>query len=550
MQRPTGVRWQVRVSDTAMGLLVAVGGVSTIIALLLVVAVLLWTTLALLKPSRIGSWSQVDVPGYWVSSVDESGQLYWGVTKRGKVELWALADSGEPLHVIEAPDFFATPTCFALSEDRDLLVVGCEDGSVVSGRIKLEDEFVSMQDAPVDLALAGNRKVSIHDGKIFVKFEDSGLRKIGLDDWTWSAPQKVASGRICAIDIEQMEPSILLGVEESTRVLTLCQVESGDFELAMTTLDATQGGLPSFSEEKADLRLNIRGHGRAEDFVHCSLLPDSAQILVAWQSGTIDRYSIGLDSLQYQESQSTGTALVSASALSGRQAILCGTTDGRLIGWTVAKRNALETADPSFGRIEDELLANDPFQLVLHHELKISDSPIHSVASSSNSKTVAALDRAGKLQLAYVTTDSLLADSRVPTDEVGGNCELSFSSNNSELLLVSEEGTWVCPLELEHPDASTEAYFSTTWYEGYDRPNYIWQSSAGSDYSETKLSLIPLFFGTLKATIFTMLFSVPLAIFAAIYTSEFMGPVLRSRIRPLLELMASLPAVVIGYLFA
>jgi phosphate transport system permease protein len=35
---------------------------------------------------------------------------------------------------------------------------------------------------------------------------------------------------------------------------------------------------------------------------------------------------------------------------------------------------------------------------------------------------------------------------------------------------------------------------------------------------------MPLIFGTFKATLFAMLFAVPLALLGAIYTSQFMSP--------------------------
>ncbi len=54
-------------------------------------------------------------------------------------------------------------------------------------------------------------------------------------------------------------------------------------------------------------------------------------------------------------------------------------------------------------------------------------------------------------------------------------------------------------------------------------------------------------FGTLKATFYTLLISVPLAIMAAIYSSEFMDRKWRGRVKPAIELMASIPSVVLGF---
>jgi phosphate transport system permease protein len=60
----------------------------------------------------------------------------------------------------------------------------------------------------------------------------------------------------------------------------------------------------------------------------------------------------------------------------------------------------------------------------------------------------------------------------------------------------------------------------------------------------------PLIFGTLKATFYCLLMGVPLALLAAIYTSEFMQPKARAIVKPTIELMASLPSVVLGFLAA
>jgi phosphate transport system permease protein len=65
-----------------------------------------------------------------------------------------------------------------------------------------------------------------------------------------------------------------------------------------------------------------------------------------------------------------------------------------------------------------------------------------------------------------------------------------------------------------------------------------------------KLGMWPLIYGTLKATLYTMLLGAPLALLAAIYTSEFLTPRGRARIKPVVEMMASLPSVVLGFLAA
>ena len=80
------------------------------------------------------------------------------------------------------------------------------------------------------------------------------------------------------------------------------------------------------------------------------------------------------------------------------------------------------------------------------------------------------------------------------------------------------------------------------YYEGRE-PKWSWQPNS----DVPKYSLLPLFLGTLKAAIVAMLFSVPLAVGAAIYSSEFAPRKIREFIKPVIELLAGIPSVVLGF---
>jgi phosphate transport system permease protein len=103
-------------------------------------------------------------------------------------------------------------------------------------------------------------------------------------------------------------------------------------------------------------------------------------------------------------------------------------------------------------------------------------------------------------------------------------------------------------LQNPHPDITFSALFGKVWYEGYDQPGYIWQSSSGSDNFEAKYSLVPLVLGTIKGAFFGLIFAIPIAVLAALYTSQLMSPRIRSVVKPGIEIMAALPSVVIGFL--
>ena len=101
-----------------------------------------------------------------------------------------------------------------------------------------------------------------------------------------------------------------------------------------------------------------------------------------------------------------------------------------------------------------------------------------------------------------------------------------------------------------HIEVSLKSLFKKIRYESYENESYSWQSTSGSDEFQAKFSLIPLIWGTFKATLYSLLFAVPLAILAAIYSSEILDRQTRNVVKPTLEMMASVPSVVLGFLAA
>lgn len=99
-----------------------------------------------------------------------------------------------------------------------------------------------------------------------------------------------------------------------------------------------------------------------------------------------------------------------------------------------------------------------------------------------------------------------------------------------------------------HPEAGWRAFFGKVWYEGGPEPIYQWQSTGGSDDFEPKLSLIPLIFGSLKGTAYALLFSVPIALLAAVFSAAFLPLEIKRVVKPAMEIMSSLPSVVLGFL--
>jgi phosphate transport system permease protein len=82
------------------------------------------------------------------------------------------------------------------------------------------------------------------------------------------------------------------------------------------------------------------------------------------------------------------------------------------------------------------------------------------------------------------------------------------------------------------PEKPSSTLLSKSWLPVSDNPRYgIW----------------PLFLGTLKVTLIALLFAAPVSILAAIYTWMVACTGLRELIRPVIELLAGFPSVVIGF---
>lgn len=87
-----------------------------------------------------------------------------------------------------------------------------------------------------------------------------------------------------------------------------------------------------------------------------------------------------------------------------------------------------------------------------------------------------------------------------------------------------------------------DLFFPRQW-EGYDLPVYRWEPVG----DHLKLNIVPLFIGSLKVTVLSMLISVPLGIGAAIFVAMYAPSRLRELLKPAVELLAGVPSVVLGF---
>jgi phosphate transport system permease protein len=66
-------------------------------------------------------------------------------------------------------------------------------------------------------------------------------------------------------------------------------------------------------------------------------------------------------------------------------------------------------------------------------------------------------------------------------------------------------------------------------------------------FEPASFGVLPLVVGTLSVTLWGMLFAIPIGLGAAIYLSEYANPRVRKAIKPILEILAGIPTVAIGF---
>jgi len=220
-------------------------------------------------------------------------------------------------------------------------------------------------------------------------------------------------------------------------------------------------------------------------------------------------------------------AITAATLLIGDRSLVVGRADGSIAVWQVVPQEA------------------GGFRLTRVRRFPSQGAAIRLLAPSTRDKGFLAQDAAGGLGLYHSTSGRTVWRGRAP---LAGATALVFAPK-ADAALVAAAGR-IVELELHnpHPEFGLGALFSRVWYEGYPRPAHVWQSSGGTDDFEPKLGLVPLMVGTLKGTFYSLLLAVPLGVLAGLYTAHFMHPALRRIVKPSVELMASLPSVVLGFL--
>jgi phosphate transport system permease protein len=533
-QRKTG--WAVRAGEVLSRTFITVGGLGTIAAVCMIAFFLLWVVVPLFLPGTVSGGQEAPLPGKAAVplyvGVDEDQTMGWALLADGTLQVIRL-DTGQLL--VERRDLFgdAKLTAFSRPGAYDDVAFGFDDGSVRSGTIQWKTTFLSAKEAsnlPAALRdLPEDELAAFKDG-LLRRSADGQFRFLNLDVQI-DPPLDAISGD-CAV--VQLDHSVTLNEEQSETRRTVYCLLTKDGRLRLYDVTKKEIGQPEVAN--GEIRLKPPSGRGLPAYVLLSGLADN--VYVAWDRGTLYRFNtLDVEKPQLVEVVDLlvnhEASLTALGFLNGKTTLLAGDSGGRIRAW--------------FGTKPDNPSTSDGVILRAAHEFPGHGSPVTALAASNLNFMMAAGYADGSIRVNYVTSEKQLA--RMQTANSQPVRQVILVPKNTQdvgVLVVTPKEMWRWQLNPGHPEATLAALFLPVWYEGKEKRMSVWQSGS----SEPKLGLMPLVFGTLKATFYSLLIGVPLALLAAIYTSEFLHPRLKAAVKPTIELMASLPSVVLGFLAA
>ncbi len=525
--------WTVRASDALAQRIIAVGGIGTIAAVSLVFISLFFVVAPLFYAARIEPGESRPTPwgdtGVMHFVIDEYQTMAWALYPNGTLQVFQLVD-GETLLTEDLTEGLAVG-CVSSSRVSDEIGLGLADGTIRFGAIHFEASFHEAEDVPVPLRQLSTGETAIWDGGV-VQRTTQGQFRLQRVQHKWQEPIKVASGGVQLLDHVMPTSNGMSGPQFTFAFVAA----DGTAQLGKTVAKENQfTGEVELATELRDLPRVPKG---GESPFRILLTGRGDNVYLVWPAGRLVRFDTRRwDAVAVVEEVDLTTPddgrLTVCDFVLGRESIVCGDAQGNLNAWF---------------RVPVPAGTIDGFRLTRVHQLASADSAVRSFSASRRSRMIAVGYDDGRMRVYQVTANQMLAE-RQAADQAPIESIMMAPKDNG-LLAISRNSIWRAGFEPLHPEATLASLFRPVWYEGYAKPQHIWQSSYATSAPESKFGMRNLVFGTLKATFYTMLFGAPLALLAAVYTSEFMQPRARNIIKPTLEMMASLPSVVLGFLAA
>ncbi len=513
------VRRRVALMDQLSTYVIQTGGALVLVAVLGICVYLAYVVVPLFSRGEVGARLSSETPmRSGLPVLDPYGRGAAFVAPDGTIQPFALA-TGEPLADPLPLSDGQTPTSFAVVRNGELVAAGYEDGTVRLGSISFDESILETSPPSPDQTFWAA------DGGLYEMVSPGRARRSQIEIELGDAVElSEGEGAVVRVDynIDPTGRTVLLAARADGTVLVN----------TVRTIRPLGGGPPR-------TRLSSTSFTIEPDTMERWLFvtSDGEHVLALGENGMVRRFSRTGDGFELAQTVSVvneGQHATAAAMILGGRSLLVGDDAGTVHAWHVAT-----------GELDGE---SGVRMLVEAHEFQGSDSAIVDIAPSQRDRSIVILGRSGLVRVRHVTSEKIVAEFDTGIENP---VRARLAPKNDGVFVLDASGTGVMrALEPGYPEFSFKALFGKVHYEGQFEPAYVYQSSSGDDAAEIKLSIVPLIFGSLKATVFAMLFAVPMGVLAAVYTSEFLSPNVRKVVKPGVEMMASLPSVVLGFVAA
>ncbi len=489
-------RFYRHLKDVMMRYMMALGGISVIVAIVLIAFYLVYVVLPMFKPPHIER-----VASYPVPAGTQSETLYYAMEEQREIGLRVTGSGG----IV----FFSTA-----------------DGSLV------HQQFLAGEPAAEITAFAAGDPSQ----RLLAAGLDNGTALLALHEYHVSYPNDV---RVILPGIDWPAGNTPIIIDEAGRAITLiaAQYDAEQLTVAALTEDGrllimNRAEEESFLGDESEITITRSQIPVAGEVTHLLVDVEHRELYVAEQGGLISYYDISdkerPELVQRVRAVTTPAEITSLSFLSGGISILAGDSDGNIFQWFP---------------VRDQ---ENNYTLEKIRGFNSQSARITSIAPEYFRKGFLATDDTGYLGIYHATAHRTVELEKISAN---GLTQLAVAPRANAMLVEDETGAlqfW--EIDNEHPEISWSSIWGQIWYESRDKSEFIWQSSSASSDFEPKFSLTPLVYGTLKAAFYAMLFAVPLAIMGAVYTAYFMSAFMRDIVKSTIEIMAALPTVILGFL--
>lgn len=481
-----------QIKDSFARKAIAFGGIGVIAAILLIFMYLLYEVVPLFQSAKVNSVKSITLkqesPSLFLA-VEEQNEIAFRLLKNGHYEFINLKSG---LIVKQARIKLPSGTqitSFALNSDESrLFALGLNNGSVMLAKHDYKSTYPD-----------GNRVIS---PELIYPYGSSAINL--------SLNQKA----ITSIAIKDSSESLTIIGTDGKQLFGEKLVKEEDFITESIILVNEPLTLPKVATD-AGFKLD-------------HLLLDNDQRLLFFQDRENGFSMLDLANGQIQ-TELLDSSLSSMTFLLGDISLLTISHEGIITQWFPTKS-------------QDGI----KLQAVRNFDFGLTSASFH-LLPEHRRKAFYVVSEDGSLAIFHATAQREVFFDRTFIDQ--GKVKNSAISPRADQFIVEVDGQLaIYKVKNKHPEISWSSLWEKVWYESYDKPDYIWQSSSSDNDFEPKMSLMPLAFGTLKAAFYAMLLGAPLAIFGAIYTAYFMSPFMRRKIKPMIELMEALPTVILGFL--